>query len=165
MAAVDNRGRTKARQAPHAEPVAVLELVVTDDQLFLRELENGHFPPDNFNQQTRLYAAWAYHRNYPVREAAARCAHTFSRYALIRALATSYHHTLTMATLVLLYQRMAEQPEQAEDWEHFCQANQDMLSDTVSLVRYHYSADLLDHERARKAFVEPDLAPLPCLLH
>lgn len=138
---------------------------MTDHQTFLRALENGNLPVSSFNQQTRLYAAWAYHRDYPVREAAARCAHAFSRYALTQGLADSYHHTLTMATLVLLYQRMAEQPAMANDWEQFCQLNRDMLIDTVSLVRYHYSADLLDHERARKAFVEPDLAPLPCLLH
>ncbi|MGL6070430.1 MAG: hypothetical protein ACRC1E_04145 [Craterilacuibacter sp.] len=138
---------------------------MTNHQTFLRALENGNLPVSSFNQQTRLYAAWAYHRDYPVREAAARCAYAFSRYALTQGLADSYHHTLTMATLILLYQRIAEQPAIAEDWEHFCHANHDMLTDTVSMVRCHYSADLLGHERARKVFVEPDLVPLPCFLH
>jgi hypothetical protein len=53
-----------------------------DYQAFLRQLESSTLPASEFTHQAHLYAAWAYRRQYPAAEAAARCARALSRYAM-----------------------------------------------------------------------------------
>lgn len=138
-----------------------------DQQAFLRALETLTLPASGFDLQLRLFAAWAYRRRYPAREAAARCAMSLSRNARAQGRAQDYHHTLTMALLAILYSRIAAQPVLAEDWEAFLAANPDIVADAWNVALEHYSADKLQQEAARKVFLEPDRKPLPtgCLLH
>lgn len=138
-----------------------------DHQGLLRQLETLALPEADFNHEAHLRAAWAYRRRYPAREAAARCAHTLSRYAMAKGAAEKYHHTLTMATLVILYHRLEEQPELLEDWPGFLASCPDVRGDLQRVLLQHYSEEKLYDETARKAFVEPDLKPLPAgsMLH
>lgn len=86
---------------------------------------------------------------------------------MVNGAAMKYHHTLTMAILVILYSRMASQPQLLEDWEAFASHCPDMLADPRAVILQHYSSERLDDDSARKGFVEPDREPLPmsCLLH
>ncbi|MBI3144871.1 MAG: hypothetical protein HYZ18_06290 [Pseudogulbenkiania sp.] len=132
-----------------------------DHQGLLRQLEMLALPEADFNHEAHLRAAWAYRRRYPAREAAARCAHTLSRYAMAKGAAHKYHHTLTMAALAILYSRLDAQPELLEDWAGFLACCHDVSTDLRCVVLQHYSEEKLYNETARKAFVEPDLKPLP----
>lgn len=136
-------------------------------QAFLRELESHVLPVSDFTHRAHLYAAWAYRREYPAREAAARCARAISRYAMAKGAAQKYHHTVTMALLTLIYSRLEATPAQIDDWEAFAAGNADLLADARQLVACHYSEEKLQDEAARRAFVAPDIAPLPmsCLTH
>lgn len=138
-----------------------------DPQAFLRELESLSLPASSFNHKAHLFAAWSYRRRYPAREAAARCAHTLSRFAMANGAAEKYHHTLTLSILTLLYDRMANDASLVSDWEAFLTACADIRQDARHVVLNHYSEERLDDEAARKAFVEPDRQPLPllCLSH
>ncbi|NDV14381.1 hypothetical protein [Crenobacter caeni] len=138
-----------------------------DDQAFLRQLESGRLPAEALNHEARLYAAWAYRRGYPAREAAARCAHALSRRALSLGHADRYHHTLTMALLFVLYSRVTDNPGLLDDWHAFRDACLDVLDGAADVVAAHYSTERLDDDFARRAFVEPDRLPLPTsgLLH
>lgn len=138
-----------------------------DHQAFLRELETLTLPASGFDHQLRLFAAWAYRRRYPAREAAARCAMSLSRNARAHGRAQHYHHTLTMALLAILYSRIASQPVLSEDWDAFLAANPDIVADAWKVLLEHYSEDKLLQDIARKVFLEPDRKPLPtgCLLH
>ena len=138
-----------------------------DYQAFLRELETHALPAADFDHRAHLLAAWAYRSRYPAREAAARCARTLSRYAMAHGAAEKYHHTLTMALLAIMYSRLDAQPGQQASWDDFLAANADLMADSRAIVARHYSEQRLQHHDARRAFVAPDLAPLPmsCLLH
>lgn len=138
-----------------------------DSQAFLRQLESYELPASEFNHLAHLRAAWSYRQLYPAREAAARCARALSRYAMSKGAAEKYHHTLTMATLILIYSRLENMPEQGNDWPDFIAANPDLLTSLPALLQKYYSTDKLNDDLARSAFVEPDLAPLPmsCLLY
>ena len=138
-----------------------------DHQGLLQQLETLALPEADFNHDAHLLAAWAYRRRYPAREAAARCAHALSRYAMAKGAAHKYHHTLTMAVLAILYSRLDARPELLEDWSAFLASCPDVRGDLPSLLRQHYSEEKLQDETARKAFVEPDLKPLPAsgMLH
>lgn len=138
-----------------------------EHQAFIRQLENSQLPAEEFNHRAHLYAAWAYRRSYPAREAAARCAYALSRYAMSKGAAQKYHHTLTMSILAILYSRVEAAPALMDDWDGFLAANQDLAADAPGVVARHYSGERLADDTARRGFVEPDLAPLPmgCLLH
>ena len=138
-----------------------------DPQAFVRQLETLALPASDFDHAAHLMAAWAYRRRYPAREAAARCAHALSRFAMAQGEAQTYHHTLTMALLAILYNRIDAEPGLAEDWPAFLSANPDVMADARAVVRRHYSESRLEADDARRGFVEPDLMPLPtgCLLH
>ncbi len=138
-----------------------------DFQAFLRELESHALPAAEFTHRAHLQAAWAYRSRYPAREAAARCAHTLSRYAMAHGAAEKYHHTLTMALLAIMYSRLDAAPAQQASWDDFVAANPDLLGGTQALVAQHYSEQKLQEHDARRGFVAPDRAPLPmsCLLH
>jgi hypothetical protein len=43
----------------------------------------------------------------------------------------------------------------------FREANPDLLDRTLSSLLVHYSREVLFSDEARRAFVEPDLVPLP----
>ena len=138
-----------------------------DLQAFLCQLENHTLPAAQFDHQAHLRAAWSYRQLYPAREAAARCARAISRYAMSQGAAQKYHHTLTMATLILIYHRIGSGSAPLQNWPDFIAANPDLISDLPALLHQHYSPAKLGDDIARRAFVEPDLAPLPigCLLH
>ncbi|BAK76303.1 hypothetical protein NH8B_1481 [Pseudogulbenkiania sp. NH8B] len=138
-----------------------------DHHGLLRQLETLALPEADFNHEAHLLAAWAYRRQYPAREAAARCARTLSRYAMAKGAAHKYHHTLTMAALAILYSRLDAKPELLDDWPAFLACCPDVRDDLPSLLRQHYSEEKLHDETARRAFVAPDLKPLPAsaMLH
>ncbi|QEL54959.1 hypothetical protein [Chromobacterium paludis] len=138
-----------------------------EHQVFLRQLETNALPASDFNHQAHLYAAWGYRREYPAAEAAARCAHALSRYAMANGAATKYNHTLTMALLAIAYSRVDSQPELVQDWPAFLDRCHDLLRDAPSVLAQYYSSEKLQTDSARKAFVKPDRQPLPvaCLLN
>ena len=138
-----------------------------DYQVFLRELETATLPAERFNHQAHLYAAWAYRRQYPAPEAAARCSRAFSRYAMAKGAADKYHHTLTMALLSIAYHRAEQEPAMVEDWQAFLAGFADIAGDARMLLQDYYSDDRLEQDQARRAFIKPDRAPLPtaCFAH
>jgi len=138
-----------------------------DHQAFLRQLESATLPASDFTHQAHLYAAWAYRRQYPAAEAAVRCARALSRYAMAQGAAEKYHHTLTMSLLSILYHRVQQLPNMAEEWSCFLAACQDVLEDARSVVLEYYSDERLEQDAARRGFVPPDRLPLPiaCLSH
>ncbi|KUM04808.1 hypothetical protein KIF53_18855 [Chromobacterium subtsugae] len=138
-----------------------------EHQVFLRQLESHSLPASDFNHQAHLYAAWGYRREYPAPEAAARCAHALSRFAMANGAATKYNHTLTMALLAIAYSRIESSPALGGDWPAFLDCCSDLAQDARAVLEQYYSAERLMADSARKAFVKPDKQPLPvsCLLN
>lgn len=68
-----------------------------------------------------------------------------------------YHETMTVGWARLVGSRALESPPLA--FPAFLAAHPELLR--RDLLSVHYSHELLFSERARAAFVEPDLTPLP----
>ncbi|MDN0074231.1 hypothetical protein QU481_04915 [Crenobacter sp. SG2303] len=132
-----------------------------DEQDFLQRLETRAMAASELDHTAHLYAAWVYRRNYPAREAAARCAYSLSRFAMTHGVAEKYHHTLTMALLAILYRRLDDEPYLLSSWDRFLSANPDLVRNARSVVCEYYSEARLADDDARRAFVQPDLKPLP----
>lgn len=75
-------------------------------------------------------------------------------------LTTGYHETLTVAWLrVVAAAVAAAAAEPPADSIEFCDRNPDLLDKT--LLRRYYTRERMLTEDAKRAFVEPDLEPLP----
>jgi hypothetical protein len=126
---------------------------------FLEALESCTLPTDAFNHRSHVRAAWLYLEQFPLPEAASRCAETIRRYAENAGATTKFHVTLTLAFMHII----AELRDKYAgcDWNGFSERCPELFENPKALLARHYREDILFSEAARTAFIEPDLAPLP----
>jgi hypothetical protein len=126
---------------------------------FLAALEDGSLSPAEFSHRSHLRAGWLYLERHPLPEAASLCALAIQKYATLQGAAEKFHLTLTLAFMHVIAGLRAEHP--ATNWEEFLAACPDLQRDAQRIIARHYSAPVLESERARKTFVPPDREPLP----
>ena len=71
--------------------------------------------------------------------------------------AHKYHETVTVAFAQLVAHRIRP----GESWGKFCERIEDLLNADCPVLLGYYSGDRLFSDLARRAFIEPDLQPLP----
>jgi uncharacterized protein (UPF0128 family) len=125
----------------------------------VRLFESCEFPPNEFNHRPHLTVALCYLLRSSDAEALERLRQSLARYIKAHGITpTLYHETVTKFWL----RRVRSFIERAGARRTLAElANE--LSDECSdsrLVFDYYSKELIDSERARHAWVEPDLRPL-----
>ena len=126
---------------------------MTDDQ-FLHRFEAHAL--DDFSHREHIRLAFAYARRGGV-AAAVDGARRIRAFAEAHGAPRKYHETMTVAWARVVG-RLAVDSEPLPFGE-FLDANPQLVRPGV--LSAHYSDALLQSERARASFVEPDLAPLP----
>ena len=106
------------------------------DKDFTAAFESGTI--ESFRHRDHIRLAMIYVERYGMPEAGERLTEAILAFATKAGQTEKYHHTMTLAWARLV-------------------AN--MLN--KSALSLYYSAELLESERARREWVEPDLAPLP----
>jgi hypothetical protein len=129
-----------------------------DGEQLLAGLADGSLPPREFCHRNHVRAAWTCLQRMPLRVAAHRFGELLQRYVTQVGAEDKFHLTLTFAFMHLIHERMKASPA---DWDGFVATNPDLFADAKSLVARFYSPGRLMTVEARRAFVEPDLAPLP----
>lgn len=129
-----------------------------DGRALLERLQDGTLPAAEFNHYNHVRAAWHCLNALPLREAAHSFRDVLLSYVRRLGAEDKFHLTLTFAFMHLIHERMKTSPA---DWEGFVAANVDLFEDAKAVVAQFYSAGRLLDERAKRQFVEPDLAPLP----
>jgi hypothetical protein len=128
------------------------------DELFARAFERGEIPPSQFDHRAHLRVAWVYLREASTRDdALARIRDAIQRFAAAAGKSQKYHETITVVWMILLEAarvQVAPGVELAEVAARF-----PALADKDLPLRF-YSRDRLFGDKARAAWVEPDLAPL-----
>lgn len=129
---------------------------VTDDE-FLQQFECCKLNPQYFNHKGHLRLAVLYLNQYSLSHAIEKVTSGIARYAATLGATDKFHHTLTEATIRIIWQRMQQQ--QSADFHIFLELNKDMETDLKSAISFHYSDDCLNSALAKSQFVEPDLTP------
>ena len=132
--------------------------MTTDDEL-LAAFEAGREPEGGFHHREHLRVAWLYlgRDSWPV--ALGRFAEGLKRFATAQGHPGLYHETITVAYFLLLHQRMAEAPIDAE-FDAFVARYPELLGWKPSILDRYYDAATLGSDLARRVFVMPDrLAP------
>jgi hypothetical protein len=123
------------------------------DSEFLAAFEDTSLEP--FHHADHIHAAWLYLGAYPLFEAIARFIAALKRYATSRGAPDRYHETITLAYLLLVYERMQD----GETWSGFASRNPELLSWNPSALATYYRAETLATNDARARFVLPDVQP------
>lgn len=112
-----------------------------------------------FGHREHLELAWSYLQMYDVPEASEAMAAAIRHLARQHGAEQKYHETMTRAWVRLV--AVHHQRWGAQHFDAFLERNPDLLD--RALIRHFYSSDLLDGDRARAAWTDPDLRELPAL--
>ena len=133
--------------------------VSSGDMEFLMAFEAGAYAPADFNHRAHVRLAYVYLATNDVERAT-----TLLRAAIVNFLKhhgitpTKYHETLTHAWILAVFHFMHRTPS-ALSADDFIRQTPLLLDSRIMLT--HYSAERLFSPRARAAFVQPDLDPIP----
>lgn len=122
------------------------------DEQFIAEFQAGTLEP--FHHQDHVRMAWLYLQRAPVLAAIANFTADLKNFAAAKGQPNLYHETITWGYLLLIHERMAQQPE--PDWAAFAASNPDLLTWEQSILRKYYRAETLASDGARRTFVFPD---------
>ena len=128
------------------------------DQEFLNAFEACDLANESFRHRDHIRLAWIYLHHLSVGEASSRLTEAIRRFAAHAGKPEKYHHTITLAWIRLVVAARQKHPDAANGTE-FVDANPALLDRNALLA--HYSPAVIESERARQGWVEPDLARLP----
>lgn len=129
------------------------------DREFRTAFEAGVYAPADFSHRAHIRLAYVYLAENDVERAAALMRSALLHFLKVHGITpTKYHETLTQGWILAVHHFMHRCPSalSADDFI----AREPMLLDSRIMLS-HYSTELLFSQRARAAFVEPDLDPIP----
>ncbi|WNO09210.1 hypothetical protein [Teredinibacter sp. KSP-S5-2] len=123
---------------------------------FVEAFENKTLPPEFFDHEGHMYAAWCLLLTCERELAVSRYCLALKNYAASIGMPEKYHATITIALLRIIEGRLNSNSD-FRDWECFKQYNNDLFSSAKEVLLTFYSPELLYSTEARNAYVEPDL--------
>jgi hypothetical protein len=131
----------------------------TSDREFRTAFEAGAYAPADFSHRAHIRLAYVYLAEHDVERAAELMRAALLNFLKVHGITpTRYHETLTRGWILAVHHFM-HRCRTARSAEDFI-AREPMLLDSRIMLT-HYSTELLFSNRARAAFVEPDLDPIP----
>ncbi|UAA39208.1 hypothetical protein KIH87_02260 [Paraneptunicella aestuarii] len=124
------------------------------DAEFQQQFEDKTLNPDEFDHKGHLRIAWLYLSQQPLLQATNSVCSGIKAYAESLGAKDKFHYTLTVATVRLISERM-----DSGNYRHFYELlknNTDLITALKQLIAKQYSEELLNSERARNEYVEPD---------
>ena len=125
-----------------------------DEDTLLRSFEAGEAPDGGFHHAQHVRVAWYYLKRHTFPEALARFSAGLRHFAERQNKPDLYHETITVAYVLLINERIAEDPE--VEWLEFARLNPDLFSWRPSVLDRYYRPETLASPRAKRTFVMPD---------
>ena len=129
------------------------------DQEFRTAFEAGAYAPADFSHRAHIRLAYVYLATNDVERAAELMRAALMNFLKVHGITpTKYHETLTRGWILAVHHFMHRCPT-ALSADNFIEREPMLLDSRIMLT--HYSTELLFSSKARAAFVEPDLDPIP----
>ena len=129
------------------------------DRAFVADFQACRYAAQDFGHRAHVRLAYAYLVDHEPDAAVAAMREALLAFLRHNDIAVSkYHETLTRSWILAVRHFMARSSACASA-DEFIAANPELLDPKIMLT--HYSADVLFSDRARAAFVEPDLSRIP----
>ena len=127
------------------------------DVRFLEAFEDGSLPPEEFDHEGHVHAAWCCLEEYGGAGGRERFVTALRQFVRIHGAEDKYHDTITRAFPDVIAVHAAS----SSDWATFRRRNPAIIDDGMGLLLKHYSHDVLFSDAARSIYVEPDILPFP----
>lgn len=124
-----------------------------NDREFAAASENATLEQE-FHHRDHVRMGWIYLREHPLLDALARFSAALRRYAASKGKPDLYHETITLAFLLLIYERMQRTP--VATWAEFERNHSDLFDWNPSVLAAYYPAEVLSSDDARARFLLPD---------
>ena len=115
----------------------------------IAEFDAGEVEPQDFDHGEHIRIGWLYLIRYGKSEGADRFREALKRFTRSIGAESRYHETITSFFLDEIGKRL-----DGSDWTRFKAANADLF-DMKSLLRNHYTPDVLDSPAARARYIAP----------
>jgi hypothetical protein len=129
---------------------------MTDDE-FLAAFEACAFTRPEWTHEAHVRMAWLYLTRLPVDEALDRVRAGIQKLNGTIGSPDGYHETITVAFVRVIASRLRI----GDTFAAFRDRNPDLFDRTLTALLRHYTKDRLWSPEARRAFIEPDVEPLP----
>jgi hypothetical protein len=130
-----------------------------NDEAFLETFKAGQLSTSEFDHRAHVRAAWLMLQRYPLEEAIERTCVGIESLATHFGAASKYNRTMTEALIRLM--NRAASTSVATSFDDYLQANPWLYGDVRVALAEYYSSSQLFSDHAKRAFVSPDLKPLP----
>lgn len=127
------------------------------DAAFEKEYKNGTFDPAFFSHEAHLRLAWIHIMKYGDQAAIQNICTQLMKFVELNGITEKYNETLTIASIKAVYH--FTQKSGAGNFQDFIAAFPQLKYNFKDLIQVHYSVDIFNSERAKRAFIEPDLLP------
>ncbi len=124
-----------------------------EEQRFLDQFENLTLDPAEFDHTGHVRLAWLYLQKHSFDQADSLISEGINRYATSLGAKDKFHRTLTHGFTHLIAERL----HRNETFTDFLKRNEILMTDAMSLIQQHYSAERLATPHAKQQVVEPDL--------
>jgi hypothetical protein len=127
---------------------------MTTDNDLIAAIDSKSFPLEAFTHAQHVRLAWACLRTMPLLPAMIEFRRLLRAYATHHGKPNLYHETITLAYLLLVYERIARTPH-LKEWAAFSTEHADLLSFRNGPFFQLYSPDVLHNPAARVHFMLP----------
>lgn len=132
-----------------------------NDSEFLKAFEDCTLPHGAFPHRAHLRMAWLYLRADGWEIGIQKIADGIRRFAAASGADNKYHETITVFWARMVSYAISCASEIA-DFDVFIETFPHLLDST--LLKRHYSVDVIRSEAARRAWIAPDVIPMPAPL-
>jgi hypothetical protein len=123
-----------------------------NDATFLQQFLDHSLASEYFDHIGHLRMAWLMLDKYGLEGGAVKGSQAIKQYATSLGAAEKYHHTISIALFHLMYFRGLD-----ESWQSFVDNQSDLVHNSLSVLKAHYSEALLFSDDAKQSFQQPDI--------
>jgi len=126
-----------------------------DDITFINQFEMKTLNPTHFDHKGHIRLAWLYLNNHELEKAIDLTCNGIKAYAESLGAKGKFHLTITDALVRIMAQRIQKNP--ANNWEYFLLVNQDLVLNSLEVIKQFYSNEVLFSNEAKCSLVKPDI--------
>jgi hypothetical protein len=129
---------------------------MTDDE-FLAAFESAAISRPDWTHEAHVRMAWLYLSRLPFAEALHQVRTGIQKLNARIGSPDGYHETITVAFVRVIASRL----ERGECYAAFRERNPEVFDRKLGALLHHYTKERLYSAEARRAFIDPDVKPLP----
>ena len=127
-----------------------------NDEQFETGFAKCEISPSIFNHEAHVRLAWIHIRKYGIEQAVENMTAQLRAFVEHVGAEGKYNHTVTIAATRAVYHFMLR--SDSADFKEFIMTFPQLKERMKELLESHYSMDIFTSEKAKNAYLEPDLA-------